>query len=73
MAGSQKPKAKEQVFKIQSYQHLSYPVTGEEVFLFQGRIKLSDWDRYAAEEYELLVAEEGGNDQQEDMMVDDEM
>nr|CAD7424052.1 unnamed protein product [Timema monikensis] len=34
---------------------------------------LSDWDRYAAEEYELLVAEEGGNDQQEDMMVDDEM
>ncbi|KAK9754407.1 EF-hand domain pair [Popillia japonica] len=24
--------------------------------------ELSDWDRYAAEEYELLVAEEGGND-----------
>nr|CAD7198027.1 unnamed protein product [Timema douglasi] len=35
--------------------------------------ELSDWDRYAAEEYELLVAEEGSNDQQEDMMVDDEM
>lgn len=28
-------------------------------FIFQ----MSDWDRYAAEEYELLVAEEGGNDQ----------
>ncbi|KAL1501392.1 hypothetical protein ABEB36_006718 [Hypothenemus hampei] len=26
-------------------------------------IEMSDWDRYAAEEYELLVAEEGGNDQ----------
>lgn len=25
-------------------------------------LQLSDWDRYAAEEYELLVAEEGGND-----------
>uniref|UniRef100_A0A1B6CQV9 EF-hand domain-containing protein n=1 Tax=Clastoptera arizonana TaxID=38151 RepID=A0A1B6CQV9_9HEMI len=24
--------------------------------------EMSDWDRYAAEEYELLVAEEGGND-----------
>jgi len=23
---------------------------------------MSDWDRYAAEEYELLVAEEGGAD-----------
>nr|CAD7573307.1 unnamed protein product [Timema californicum] len=29
--------------------------------------ELSDWDRYAAEEYELLVAEEGSNDQQEDI------
>lgn len=26
-------------------------------------LQLSDWDRYAAEEYELLVAEEGGNEQ----------
>ncbi|XP_048521114.1 serine/threonine-protein phosphatase 2A regulatory subunit B'' subunit beta isoform X2 [Dendroctonus ponderosae] len=26
-------------------------------------MEMSDWDRYAAEEYELLVAEEGGNDQ----------
>ncbi|XP_065163604.1 serine/threonine-protein phosphatase 2A regulatory subunit B'' subunit alpha isoform X3 [Atheta coriaria] len=25
-------------------------------------VELSDWDRYAAEEYELLVAEEGGTD-----------
>ncbi|XP_050310017.1 uncharacterized protein LOC126745983 isoform X2 [Anthonomus grandis grandis] len=25
-------------------------------------MEMSDWDRYAAEEYELLVAEEGGND-----------
>jgi len=23
----------------------------------------SDWDRYAAEEYEILVAEESGNEQ----------
>lgn len=33
------------------------------VIMFQ----MSDWDRYAAEEYELLVAEEGGNDQQDSM------
>ncbi|KAJ8973449.1 hypothetical protein NQ317_016792 [Molorchus minor] len=29
--------------------------------------EMSDWDRYAAEEYELLVAEEGGNDQQDSL------
>ncbi|XP_063224342.1 serine/threonine-protein phosphatase 2A regulatory subunit B'' subunit alpha-like isoform X2 [Bacillus rossius redtenbacheri] len=29
--------------------------------------ELSDWDRFAAEEYELLVAEEGGADQQDDI------
>jgi len=29
-------------------------------------IQLSDWDRYAAEEYELLVAEEGANDHQDE-------
>lgn len=29
--------------------------------------QMSDWDRYAAEEYELLVAEEGGNDQQDSL------
>lgn len=27
----------------------------------------SDWDKYAAEEYEMLVAEEGGNDAPEEM------
>ncbi|KAK7870173.1 hypothetical protein R5R35_012731 [Gryllus longicercus] len=32
--------------------------------------ELSDWDRYAADEYELLVAEEGGNDQQDDQAFD---
>lgn len=30
--------------------------------------EMSDWDRYAAEEYELLVAEEGGNDVQEPLI-----
>jgi len=30
-------------------------------------LQLSDWDRFAAEEYELLVAEENGNEQQEQM------
>lgn len=25
----------------------------------------SDWEKYAAEEYEILVAEEGSNDQEE--------
>lgn len=30
-------------------------------------LQLSDWDRFAAEEYELLVAEESGNEQQEQM------
>ncbi|XP_045472547.1 serine/threonine-protein phosphatase 2A regulatory subunit B'' subunit beta isoform X2 [Harmonia axyridis] len=33
---------------------------------FEGE-EMSDWDRYAAEEYELLVAEEGGNDQQDSL------
>ncbi|XP_042903819.1 serine/threonine-protein phosphatase 2A regulatory subunit B'' subunit delta isoform X1 [Parasteatoda tepidariorum] len=33
--------------------------------------ELSDWDRYAAEEYELLVAEEGAADQQDELMYDD--
>ena len=28
--------------------------------------ELSDWERYAAEEYELLVAEEGATDAQHD-------
>ncbi|KAG5889324.1 hypothetical protein JTB14_027472 [Gonioctena quinquepunctata] len=32
--------------------------------------EMSDWDRYAAEEYELLVAEEGGNDQQDSLEYD---
>ncbi|XP_029680700.1 serine/threonine-protein phosphatase 2A regulatory subunit B'' subunit beta-like isoform X2 [Formica exsecta] len=35
--------------------------------------ELSDWDRFAAEEYELLVAEESGNEQPEQMLCDDEM
>ncbi|XP_028050120.1 serine/threonine-protein phosphatase 2A regulatory subunit B'' subunit alpha isoform X2 [Monomorium pharaonis] len=35
--------------------------------------ELSDWDRFAAEEYELLVAEESGNEQQEQMLCDDEI
>ncbi|XP_076270131.1 serine/threonine-protein phosphatase 2A regulatory subunit B'' subunit beta-like isoform X10 [Rhynchophorus ferrugineus] len=30
-------------------------------------VEMSDWDRYAAEEYELLVAEEGGNDQNDSL------
>jgi serine/threonine-protein phosphatase 2A regulatory subunit B'' len=30
-------------------------------------LQLSDWDRYAAEEYELLVAEEGASDQQDEV------
>ena len=29
--------------------------------------QLSDWDRFAADEYEQLVAEEGSNDLMEDM------
>nr|CAG4645339.1 EOG090X00JH [Lynceus sp. MCZ IZ 141354] len=35
--------------------------------------EMSDWDRYAAEEYELLVAEEGGNDPSDDMFCEEEM
>lgn len=30
-------------------------------------LQMSDWDRFAADEYELLVAEESGNDQNEQM------
>ncbi|XP_046668421.1 uncharacterized protein LOC124359585 isoform X4 [Homalodisca vitripennis] len=33
--------------------------------------EMSDWDRYAAEEYELLVAEEGGNDNHDDFAYED--
>ncbi|CAG9859547.1 unnamed protein product [Phyllotreta striolata] len=33
--------------------------------------EMSDWDRYAAEEYELLVAEEGGNDQPDSFSFDE--
>ncbi|KAJ8950079.1 hypothetical protein NQ318_017804 [Aromia moschata] len=33
--------------------------------------EMSDWDRYAAEEYELLVAEEGGNDQPDSLSFDE--
>uniref|UniRef100_A0A146L5T8 Serine/threonine-protein phosphatase 2A regulatory subunit B'' subunit beta n=1 Tax=Lygus hesperus TaxID=30085 RepID=A0A146L5T8_LYGHE len=35
--------------------------------------EMSDWDRYAAEEYELLVAEEGGNDGQEHLDGEDDI
>lgn len=35
----------------------------KDIILFQ----MSDWDRYAAEEYELLVAEESGNDHCDDV------
>ncbi|XP_071529769.1 uncharacterized protein [Panulirus ornatus] len=35
--------------------------------------QVSDWDRYAAEEYELLVAEEGGADHQDDMIVEESL
>ncbi|XP_076661989.1 uncharacterized protein LOC143365574 isoform X2 [Halictus rubicundus] len=35
--------------------------------------ELSDWDRFAAEEYEMLVAEESGNEQNEQKLCDDEM
>ena len=28
---------------------------------------MSDWDRFAAEEYEILVAEEGTNENMDDM------
>ncbi|XP_008550517.1 uncharacterized protein LOC103573275 [Microplitis demolitor] len=35
--------------------------------------ELSDWDRFAADEYELLVAEESGNEQNDQMMYDNGM
>lgn len=37
---------------------------------FDGQ-EMSDWDRYAAEEYELLVAEEGGNEQNDSLSFDE--
>jgi len=33
--------------------------------------EMSDWDRFAAEEYELLVAEEGSNENMEDMAYEE--
>ncbi|XP_034938418.1 serine/threonine-protein phosphatase 2A regulatory subunit B'' subunit alpha-like [Chelonus insularis] len=35
--------------------------------------ELSDWDRFAADEYELLVAEESGNEANDQMMYDNGM
>ncbi|XP_015365547.1 PREDICTED: serine/threonine-protein phosphatase 2A regulatory subunit B'' subunit alpha isoform X3 [Diuraphis noxia] len=35
--------------------------------------KASDWDKYAAEEYEMLVAEEGGNDAPEEIITDEDI
>lgn len=32
--------------------------------------EMTDWERFAAEEYELLVAEEGANDMQPEDMWD---
>ncbi|XP_066255538.1 serine/threonine-protein phosphatase 2A regulatory subunit B'' subunit beta-like isoform X5 [Euwallacea similis] len=34
-------------------------------------IEMSDWDRYASEEYELLVAEEGGNEGNDSISSDE--
>ncbi|XP_008483723.2 serine/threonine-protein phosphatase 2A regulatory subunit B'' subunit beta-like isoform X1 [Diaphorina citri] len=34
--------------------------------------EMSDWDRFASEEYDMLVVEEGGNDNQDDMMYMDQ-
>jgi serine/threonine-protein phosphatase 2A regulatory subunit B'' len=38
-----------------------------ELTFFTLYLQMSDWDRYAAEEYELLVAEEGANDNQDEV------
>ncbi|XP_046391886.1 uncharacterized protein LOC124160168 isoform X2 [Ischnura elegans] len=38
----------------------------------EGR-ELSDWDRFAADEYELLVAEEGGSEPQDELLLDEGM
>ncbi|CAH1782221.1 unnamed protein product [Owenia fusiformis] len=35
-------------------------------------VEPSDWEKYAAEEYEILVAEEGANDNQEDINYEDD-
>lgn len=40
--------------------------TGHNVFHFS---QLSDWDRFAAEEYELLVVKESGNEQNDQSWV----
>jgi len=37
------------------------------IIIFVRMFQASDWDKYAAEEYEMLVAEEGGNDAPEEM------
>lgn len=34
--------------------------------------EMTDWEKYAAEEYEILVAEEGGGGQDEDGELDEE-
>lgn len=40
---------------------LTFRTFGINVFVFYFSFQMSDWDRYAAQEYELLVAEEGGD------------
>ncbi|KAL1449912.1 hypothetical protein WDU94_002384 [Cyamophila willieti] len=34
--------------------------------------EMSDWDRFASEEYDMLVVEEGGNEAQDEMMYMDQ-
>lgn len=48
---------------VHNYNLLFYKYIKYIFSLFQA----SDWDKYAAEEYEMLVAEEGGNDAPEEM------
>lgn len=37
------------------------------ILIVLNNLQMSDWDRFAAEEYELLVAEESGADGPDDL------
>ncbi len=46
---------------------MKYWTTDSERILVLVSLQMSDWDRFAAEEYELLVAEEGNAEAMDDL------
>ena len=46
---------------------LKFLIHLSKILILINNLQMSDWDRFAAEEYELLVAEESGADGPDDL------